>query len=837
MRFFIRLWAALCVLVLAIASPVAAATLYVSNTASNGYVLGLDANACTSTTLACLTVDAAAIKATAGDTIYINPTATPYVENTGGLNYLTIPKSLTIQTDPSLVAAQGKAIIQATSTTRTLNLSGAVISITDLIVDANGVGKSAALFNFQSVATNVTVTRVDVKNMISTNIGFIPPANGALTLDKVTMTTANGNASGTRMTRPINAGFSLTFKGITASGIATVMLGDSDVASTLIRLTTSADGTRNTIAGVAQPIVYPKNAVQANVDIQSTDFSGTITQAIWGQQSTGEQVTALAVKYCTFTGAAYNAVTVMGAPASYGSIEIAYNDYAGSSRLYYGPGLGTANALIHDNRVVLTSATAPPVQIVAGGSGIQIYGNKFTTDVASGHGVLVGVDGQGSLQANTATATSTIALGSAASNAWVYQPVTHSGTSSRLMSSFRVKLAAVGAPTGTVTGYLYANNAGVPGSLLATSEYSLVGAALTGTAQWFEFWFPTHPATSLATTYHLVVKYDGAADGTNYVAMSSNVTGTVGGTSPDGLAWTASAKVALFQWNRGSFEITDPIIRDNAVTCTANLSTTCHAILVGATLGGKTYRNYIVGGNIGIIFKLVDGSSVSHPALGYDNLVYQANPNNGAGQLLRDKGSRGVQFYQDTLVMNGDGTGSAIAYSNDYDATFGAQYNGQPSQDFVSKNNLIYATNASATTYVYAAGLETGTDAGFVRVLRPTIDNDLVFFSGNVKAFADATIGTAVAYDTWAAMQAQGLNAHGLNVDPLLPTITPAVATDFRPLYASPAYKAGADLSAIVATDYNGDDFSDTPPIGAWNLLSRTVTNDRGPATGRTPVH
>jgi hypothetical protein len=835
MKIFIRLLAALWALLLLAASPAFAATLYVSNTASNGYALGSDSNACTSVGAPCLTVDKAAITAAASDTIYINPTATAYVENTGGLNYLTIPKSLTIQTDPALVATQGKAIIQATSTTRTLNLSGAVINLTDLIVDANGVGKSSALFNAQSVAITLTATRIDIKNMISTNIAFVPPVNGVWTMDKVTMTTANGNASTTRFARPFNAGTSMTFKGITASGIATVIKGDQDVTTSLIRFTTSADGTRNTISNVAEPIVYPKNAVQTNIDIQSVDFSGTITQAIWGQQSTGEQVTALAVKYCTFTGATYNAVTVMGAPASYGAIDVGYNDYAGSGRLYYGPGLGTANALIHDNKVVLTSATAPPVQIVAGGSGIQIYSNKFTTDVASGHGILIGPDGQGALQANTATATSTIALGSSTANAWVYQPVTHSGTSSRIASSFRFKLAAVGSPTGTVTGYLYDNSAGVPGAQTAVSEYTMSAAALTSTAQWVEFWLPSHPTTTLGATYHLVLRYNGTPDASNYVTLASNVTGTVGGTSADGVAWTASAKVALFQWNRGAFEITDPIVRNNTVTCTANLSTTCHAILIGATLGGKAYNNWIIGPTIGLIFKLADGSDPAHPVLGYDNLIRGNNPNS-AGQLLRDKGSRSVLFAHNTLVANGNGTASAIGYSNDYDATFGAQYNGQPSLNFVSKNNLIWAGNASGTAYVYAAGLETGTDAAFVRVINPTIDHDLVYFSGNVKALTDATTGAAVAYDTWAAMQERGLNPSGINADPLLTSITPAAVTDFLPLNASPAYGAGADLSAIVATDYNADAFANPPDIGAWNLVSRVRTNSRGLTSARTLV-
>lgn len=80
-----------------------------------------------------------------------------------------------------------------------------------------------------------------------------------------------------------------------------------------------------------------------------------------------------------------------------------------------------------------------------------------------------------------------------------------------------VKMKKVGTPTGITTAAIYSNNAGVPGSVLATS-YAMDVARMPTSVGTVRFMFPAGSATlSASTQYHLVLSGTWTIDGVNYV--------------------------------------------------------------------------------------------------------------------------------------------------------------------------------------------------------------------------------------------------------------------------------------------------------------------------------
>ena len=840
-----RLLCAASAAVLALALPAAAgaATWYVSNVANNGYALGVDTNNCTAVGTPCLTINGAHGKASAGDTIIVNPSGTCYSENSGS-SYLAVTKALTIEGDPSLLASQGKYCLQGTSTTRTLNVQASATFI-NTAIDANAGGKSSALVVVQAAASTAAFSNVDIKNLTSTNYAFLQNGATTLILDKVSMTAANGNASTTGFVNVFTAGLTVNATGVNLSGIANGIVSTAHVATGGITVGASADGTRSSFANVATPIYYPYGGVQTLVDIESADFSGTETQAIYGGNSGAESVATFKVKSCNFTQTGPS-IEVNGASGAYGSMEISYNVHNSPAAFIQANGMGFGNANVHHNTVTQTGATADPFLINGGTSGIAFANNKVTTDRGAGsntgHVFQIGSDGQSTFSSNTAAATTTLKLGDQASDAFVYQPVTASVGGSAIPSSFSFQLSRVGSPTGTITAYLYSNNSGVPGSVLDTSDLtgvtlgSFSAASLTGTPTWYQFWLPDHP-TITTGTYHVVLKYSGSGDASDYVALQANASGTAAGSSSNGTSWTAGSNAALFQFQYANFDLIEPVLHDNVVTITTTGTTGVHNYFCGGTLGCKMYNNQAYGGSISYIFKLTDGSNGSYPAIAFDNLAFQGNSTNGGRQLFRDKGARSATWYQNSAVMSGNGLSNVMTADNDYDPTNTPQYSGQPSQNGVFKNNILYGVNASGAAYIYVLGNATDT-AGSVKVVNPTLNNNAVYFDGTVTPMNDIRSGVGTNVTTWAGVQALGFETNGVNADPKLSNeANPTKLPDFTPVSNSPAGGAGSPaVTVTVPSDFNGTSFLAPPDDGAVNRLRRTYGN-RGYATNRVTVN
>jgi hypothetical protein len=92
------------------------------------------------------------------------------------------------------------------------------------------------------------------------------------------------------------------------------------------------------------------------------------------------------------------------------------------------------------------------------------------------------------------------------------------------MSSIDLRARTVGAPTGNVRMKIYGDAAGIPGTLLGTSNTVSI-AALTAVYSVQNFVFSSPVALLNSTTYHYAIEYTGATiDGSNYVEFDSETT-------------------------------------------------------------------------------------------------------------------------------------------------------------------------------------------------------------------------------------------------------------------------------------------------------------------------
>ena len=119
------------------------ATRYVSQTATNGYSIGVDSGVGTSKSSPWLTVTYALLNASAGDTIVIND---GIYTDAGG--FFSVTKTLTINSETDY-----GAILRGSNATRALNLNaaaGTVVTLGKVVVDGNNV--SASCITVTSIA-------------------------------------------------------------------------------------------------------------------------------------------------------------------------------------------------------------------------------------------------------------------------------------------------------------------------------------------------------------------------------------------------------------------------------------------------------------------------------------------------------------------------------------------------------------------------------------------------------------------------------------------------------------------------------------------------------------
>lgn len=136
------------------------------------------------------------------------------------------------------------------------------------------------------------------------------------------------------------------------------------------------------------------------------------------------------------------------------------------------------------------------------------------------------------------------AVRSATSNAFVGQGFQAANSGRVIYADVRVK--KVGSPTGNIVAALYANNAGIPGSALATS-HAIDVSNIPTTACDVRFTFPdTAPVLSPSpTVYHVVLGGDWTINGADYIEwrMDGSAGSYPSGSKSvwNGTTWTADA--------------------------------------------------------------------------------------------------------------------------------------------------------------------------------------------------------------------------------------------------------------------------------------------------------
>lgn len=145
---------------------------------------------------------------------------------------------------------------------------------------------------------------------------------------------------------------------------------------------------------------------------------------------------------------------------------------------------------------------------------------------------------------NAAQYASTLQDGSASSgadetldNLWEALKFTAAGNHNVRSFSVRLKAsAALSNPTAILTGYLYTDNSGVPGTLVSGAAYIRYGVLTTS---YVEYHFSVTTTLVSGTSYWLVLKQSGAPTG-GTISLDRNSSGTaLHAYSADGAAWTA----------------------------------------------------------------------------------------------------------------------------------------------------------------------------------------------------------------------------------------------------------------------------------------------------------
>jgi hypothetical protein len=117
------------------------------------------------------------------------------------------------------------------------------------------------------------------------------------------------------------------------------------------------------------------------------------------------------------------------------------------------------------------------------------------------------------------------------------------------LTRIEVNLLKIGSPTFDITYYLYSDNAGSPGYVLATGIATLDSSTLTGSYVYYGFNISGYSLIS-GTKYHHVLKSNTLGDGSNCVqwGCNSSVTGQNINHSQDASTWLPDDTNAQFDY-------------------------------------------------------------------------------------------------------------------------------------------------------------------------------------------------------------------------------------------------------------------------------------------------
>lgn len=734
---------------------------YVSNAAENGWLDGNNGNNGLTKATAWKTIDFAKTTAPENALIEVNPTSVPYVENSAATGSLRLgDKAVAIAGD----RAVGKPIVQGTTTRVILiDTSAKQRTLLDLILDGGGTISCMSA----SAATQLLLNAwgVEGRNTTTAQSFLVKPTGSGhrISFQKVQLAA--------------NLGL-----GISGTGGAYdyIRMGGSTFANSNQVWKDAAGGSQNLVAAEGNSFVGHASGSNTGITLSG----GNTTEAVLANNSA--------------SGAFANAIFNLTNSATIGSVLVNYN----VDGLAGPPSAGfllcnTENVTTGDvlsNRLSAGAGqTSDVLNLRAVPAVLRVNDNDITINAtAQVKAIAIGGDGYNSDNANATAATTTKNLGDVSGQKYRFQKVTMAPANQAIKTShlavFSPQMKKQASPTGNVIFEFYSDNAGVPGTLLDAATVNIPAASLTTSFATYTSYFDNHYKTLPAGVYHFRYWYDGTIDGVNYVIFNANANtaGGAGGTSADGVTWTAdNAAAILFNVGTGSFGSTSLEALRNKTRTTSGASLTTHQIMVGSVKDPLVERNETYGLGIALLAKNslrpVFRLNVSALTGGDQACIYFKNVLDGVAE------------HNTAMQASTDAAASAVLCG--HDPNLGATSRGS---NVTGRNNIVSNRGAGAP-YKLVGGSTITCDYDLVRSA-----------SGIIEATTSAN---------WATWQGSGHDTHGVNADSLLPT-TFAVATDFIPPNNSPAKNMGTNLLATVPKDFAGVDFSATPTVGAYNAAA-----------------
>lgn len=351
------------------------ATYYVSQTATNGYQIGVDTNNGTAKGTPFLTIGKARATYAAGDTIYINDGTYLTTDGGSGATSLTLSKTVTILPETSLGAT-----IQGTNATYTVYLNpseNAVFTLGAIIIDGRNTAQRCVSLNTTAFTSSIYLT-------------------------------------GTRLLNPTTYGWHSSepdhdFHATNISIYANNMLATGHG----INIVSNTSGTID-IDGLDLDIDADASGTVYGVEIKSTDGGTNTTARVAGVHGSITNSNASG----TVVG-----VLIRNVPAAVIEDGTAFTVTAGGPLSSYGYKISTSGAfqsdgcIIRNNTGLTFNAAAGYAIIIGESSGVvaednkcnngKIYGNSATGiengQTGTPHGIVMGPNTGGEVYGNTAT--------------------------------------------------------------------------------------------------------------------------------------------------------------------------------------------------------------------------------------------------------------------------------------------------------------------------------------------------------------------------------------------------------------------------------------------------
>jgi hypothetical protein len=783
-------------------------SVYLSNTTGyNGYGAASDSNNGLSPSAPVATGAHAVTLLSAGDTLVLNNTTTPYQIDDGSGNGLNLGSiGVTVTGDPNFVNPGDKttwAIIQGTGgSNRLVNLNGITVPVVLQYVALDGQNAGYDLIQPHNVSAGLTCDHVWFKNVTGRNCIAAPSGTGNV----IAITNCQFDSTVTKLIATNNSYASLTISGCTASGNSGELLSQFPGNGNTVTSLTISNNSFTSFTG------YPFHLKGGTI----TSFSCTFNTF---NNSYGGVFVDFAAPI-TFTHFHFDSNTNTGTstqPMLYawnftctdGSIS---NNTASCSAggVLVRAELASGITMSGNSLTVPLGVTADAAYLGPIGTNWTISGNTFTILTASSiHGLLIGSDGYLTDFNNSGGSITNQNLFDVSGNSFLAQQVTTSALTQSSRSSnvlaIQLQLAKHGNPTGAVTVAFYTNSAGAPGTLIGTATTTIGASSLTTSLQPFEFYFNTPANLPAATTEIISVTVTGGAvDSNNYFIVGRNATTTGGIYSTASTlngSYTAQSSNALLYLSRLGTVPTGLVVKNNVVQATETGTTTVHGILAGSITAGTFDSNRVKDTSLCICVK--DSANLE-----VKNNILATNYSSQAP--IQDKGSRACT-YENNSISNTSGASSACVMFEP-DGNLGVNAWVADSTTIV-QNNAIRGSASSGVGYIYLFLANTlGTSP------TPTIRTNGIDNRANVTIQSPS-------YATWAAWTGAGFDAGSFNSDLLLTNDTnPYLPADFVPTLSSPLLFAGRNNITSVPVDFNGTERNANGDIGA--VVYAAATND-----------